>query len=216
MLHEDFINEGFELFKKLKIDNEYWQPTIINNGYSIYLSDRSRGKTTNILLLYMCIAWVSNSCGCYIRNRSSMLTQARLTTLFSVINSFDYVSIITNGEYTTVEYDRSKKVFYYYNAETDAMSEVFLYCLSIEQQEDYKSTLNLPTCIYAILDEFINYNHLTNEAIEFFQLLKTIFRERDTCYITLLANTVELNDLYFHEFNIYNYIKLMRFGDKKL
>lgn len=215
MLHDDFIKEGLALFTKLNINNEYWTPKLVNNGYSIYLSDRSRGKTTNVLLFYMCIAWVTNSCGCYIRNRSTMLTQARLTTLFSVINMFDYVSIITNERYTSVVYDRTNKTFSYYNAETDETSDVFLYCLAIDKQEDYKSTLNLPTCIYCILDEFINYNHIVNEVVEFFQLLKTIYRERDTCFITLLANTVELNDLYFHEFCIYNYVKLMRFGDKK-
>lgn len=210
------IQKGINLFNKLNIPREYHTPKQIKNGYSLILSDRSRGKTTNYLLFYMCVAYVNNKYGTYIRNRKTMITMSKMTELFNVINEFDYVSIITNKKYNCVKYDKMQRTFHYANNDNkEEWSEPFLYVLSIDNSEDYKSTLNLPRCIYSIFDEFINYSHFDNEFVQFLDLLKTIYRERVDCYIAMLANTINLDDDYIHEFNIYNQVKFMRFGDKK-
>lgn len=211
------IDKAFKLYKSLGIPSDFYTVKTIKNGYSIIVSDRSRGKTTNVLLFYMCLAWVSGNYGTYIRNRSTMVTQSKVNELFNVIIECGYIEKLTNGKYNTVKYDRMKHVFCYAKVteETTELGEIFLYVLSIDKNEDYKSTLNLPRCIYTIFDEFINYAHFENEFIQFCDLLKTIYRDREVCYITLLANTINFDDLYFHEFNIFNIVRYMRFGDKK-
>lgn len=213
MLDKKMIEKAFNLYSSLGIPNEFYSVKTIKNGYSIIVSDRSRGKTTNVLLFYMCLAWVSNKYGTYIRNRATMITMSKVTLLFNVILEYDYISKITKGKYNTIKYDKMQHTFYY--AKDDEIGDPFLYVLSVDKNEDYKSTLNLPNCIYTVFDEFINYSHFDNEFIMFCDLLKTIYRDRTDCYISLLANTINFDDVYFHEFNIFNIVRYMKFGDKK-
>lgn len=213
---EKELKKAYKLFDDMKVPVEYWRPLKIRNGYSIYCSDRSRAKTTNTLLLYMTLAYITGTYGTYIRNRSQMITFSKMIELFNVINEFNYIDIMTNGVYNIAVYNRHEKTFYYKNTRTDEMSEEpFLYVVSVDKNEEYKSSLTLPRCIYSIFDEFINSSHLDNEFVKFEDLLKTIYRDRDIAFITMLANTINNDDLYFHEFNIYDYVRYMGFGDKK-
>ena len=68
---------------------------------------------------------------------------------------------------------------------------------------------------FVIFDEFIGTYYRPNEAIYFFDLLKTIFRNRVSGIVVMLANTINLNSQYFEEFEISRAVKQLRKGEKK-
>ena len=68
---------------------------------------------------------------------------------------------------------------------------------------------------FVLFDEFIGTYYRPLEAINFFDLLKTIFRNRISGVVVMLANTINLNSQYFEEFEISRAVKQLHKGDKR-
>ena len=179
------------------------------------LSERSTGKTTNLLLFGMVWAWLYNGVMGYIRKNDSMITKKGLESLFSTILEWGYVTKITGGRWNSIFYYASK--FYYCNVDedgniTEKASTPFMRCFALNARDSYKSSGGFETVDYVIFDEFIGDRYILNEFVHLCDLLKTLFRDRYSPVVFMLANTIDLHSEYFNEMEIYEDIQLIEVG----
>lgn len=207
-------------FKKIGVSDVVLNPLnfeIWKYRYNIFLSERSRGKTTNFLLLGLLFNKLYGTVIQYIRQTEDDIKASNLQLLFDVIISNNYVEFLTDGEYNTIIYNARR--FYYAFVENNEIkrksSKSICNVLSIQKQQDIKSTYNCPLGDFIIFDEFISNAYYKNEFSEYMQLLKTIIRERQSPIIFMLANSLNVDSDYFHEMEIYETAKMMLQGDTK-
>jgi hypothetical protein len=207
-------------YKKLKCPKNTYNPCKIpfdRCKWNVILSDRSRGKTTNLLLYGMILNKLYGIEIQYIRTMKDMIAPKNSQDLFRVINDFGYVKKITDGEWEFVTYDRRR--WYYARIEGDEIikSETQICTmLTIDQSEIYKSAYNAPYGDFILYDEFIEKFYTPNEFIYLMDLIKTICRERVRPVIVLAANTIDKNSPYFNELEVNEDIKTMSMGDSKI
>lgn len=214
-------------YEKLAVPRGYYEipwKALPSNSYFQILSERSTGKTTNWLLLGLVMNKIYGTVIQYVRATENMLAPSHAERLVEVIRSYnggEYIEKLTDGRYNSIYY--RWKQFYYcrYDAESQSITEKsdrpIIQCLSIDKNQDYKSTYNTYESRgdLVIFDEFIGDYYRPNECIHFFDLLKTILRDRMNAKIIMLANTINLNSLYFEEFEISRYVKQLKKGDRR-
>lgn len=210
----------FKEFKKLNVPGDVHTPLETNlarNKYIVEMSERSVGKTTNWLLLGLCMFKLYGTQMQYIRQNQLMITPSNLKDLFSVILEYDYISKLTDGEYNTVYYFSKRYYLAYYDEDSQEITKKcdkhFMMLLSLDRQEYYKSSYNAPYGDLIIFDEFISKSYFQNEFVEFMQLLKTIQRERLSPIVVMLANTIDKHSQYLHELEIYDIVDKMEVGE---
>lgn len=205
-------------YKELNCPDYVFNPCKLpydRDKYFVICTERSVGKTTNVLLFGMCANDIDGTELVYIRSNDPMIERRNLLTLFSTIKEFDYIRKITHDHYTDVVYQ--SKRWYYCNYDengdlADRAPEPFMTCVSIQSQELYKSTLNLPKGNILIFDEFISKRYPQDEFIDFCQLTRTIIRSRPDPIIFMLANTIDRNNQYFYELEINDIVSSMPLG----
>lgn len=219
MLNYAKINKEYN---KLKMNKSFFHCVdehVMNGGkYIMNCSQRSTGKTTSYLV-YGILGYVKEECPfAYIRQTLDMITPKASATLFDVVISLGLIEKITNGKYNSCVYKYRK--WYLCNRDENGHiieqdENAFCYMLAINKHMDYKSVLNLPNTYIIIFDEFISDMYMYNEFMMFMDLLSTIIRQKENVLIIMLANTIDIHNKYFREFEIYNDIKSMKIGDKK-
>ena len=211
----------FKRYKELNVPKEFNIIPYYNMSarWNVFMSERSNGKTTNVLLLGMIMNAEYGTTIEYIRMRESMIAPKNSKNIFDTIIQHDYISKITKGAWNSVTYN-SKRWYYCNRDENGEIIEKsnthFMAMLSIDKQEDYKSSYNAPYGDWIVLDEFIGTYTPINAFIEFNQLVKTIIRERQSAYITLLANTINTEHIFFEELEIMEQTRLLERGEKQL
>ena len=211
----------FKRYKELNVPKEFNIIPYYNMSarWNVFMSERSNGKTTNVLLLGMIMNDEYGTTIEYIRMRESMIAPKNSKNIFDTIIQHDYISKITKGTWNSVTYN-SKRWYYCNRDEKGEIIEKcnthFMAMLSIDKQEDYKSSYNAPYGDWIVLDEFIGTYTPLNAFIEFNQLVKTIIRERQSAYITLLANTINTEHIFFEELEIMEQTRLLERGEKQL
>lgn len=215
-------NEVRKLYKKLNTPKEFYNPCTLpleSCPYSDILSERSIGKTTNLLLFGMCANNLYGTVIQYIRQDEGMTAPSVAQELFETILSYDggrYVKQLTNDKYNSI-FVRWRRAYYCLRDEDgkviDQAEEPFLVMLSIDKNLSYKSSYNAPKGDYIIYDEFIGKPPSEVEFVNFMDLLKTIIRLRKTPRVILSANTVNLNHAYFREQEISKEVRKMKTGE---
>lgn len=207
-------------FKKLNVPNWTYQINFkaLGTRWSQILSERSAGKTTNILLLGMVFNKIYGTQLCYIRQKRDMVSPSKSMTMFDTIIKYDngkYIRMLTDGEYNNIKYHWKK----YYFTKTDEKGNIekqdktpFMYAMSVDDNFNYKSSFNNPLADFVVFDEFIGKTYAQNECVDFMDLVKTIIRDRRGSLIFMLANTINVNSTYFKEFEISRQVKKMRLG----
>lgn len=193
------------------------------NKYMITLSQRSTGKTTNVILLGLCMSkwsdWKIQIA--YIRPSEGEIAQSHAERLTEVINSYNnghYIKTLTDGKYNCLVWHWRQFYFALRGEDgkiVDRAEKSVIQCLSVEREIDYKSTLNMPYGDLIIYDEFIGQRYRPNEAILFFDLTKTIIRGRMSPIIFMCANTISVTSQYFEELEISREVKRLQLGEKK-
>lgn len=217
----------FKEYKALKVPRHFYNPTramFENSKYGVLLSARNLGKTTNVLLIGMCMNKLYGTEVQYIRRQESELAPSHAMELVATIRSYDngrYIRQLTEGRYNDIIYHW--KAFYYAerNEEGKVVNKAvrpFMYCLSIDRMRDYKSSYNAPLGDLIIFDEFIakGAHYWEDEFLDFQNLINTIIRRRFSAYICMLANTITNVNMYFDELSIGRIVKKMSKGDKKI
>ena len=190
----------FRLYNDLGCPPHVYNPSelpINDASYFILTSERNTGKTTNLILIAMLLYLRYGMVSAYIRQHSDMITPKEMRNFMNVIIACQYVQKLTNGEYNGVRYWARHYTFVRWTPEgkKDAESDPFLWVGALNEHQEYKSTLNLPTCNLIIYDEFIS-SYYNDDFIVLMDLHKTISRNRSGVKCCLLANTTN----YYHEF----------------
>ena len=218
-------------FKKLKTEQKYkkavgdkkatlWIPTHIpieESTYNFIMSDRSRGKTTQLLLFLMIAGYDYNKTIEYVRTTDDEIAPKNTAKLFDVITAYDYIEQITHGEYNTVQY--SAKYWYYAKSENGKIIETaekpFLHCSAVRKYLELKSGYNSANSDLILYDEHIGKENI-DDFQAYMQLQSTFFRLRSGCKAFFLSNTINKDASIFYEFTIAKPIENMQQGDSKL
>lgn len=211
-----------EYYKKLKCPPEFYNPTktpFDKCKWVVNMSERNTGKTTNWILWGMCANWLYGVEIQYLRQNEESIAPKNIRDIFRPILLNGYVGKVTAGKYNSITY-KARRWYYCNTDETGEVVEIapdyFMIDLVVSKSIDYKSSYNSPKGDLVIFDEFIGNYYLPNEFIMLCDLLKTIFRERQSPIVVLLANTVNKQSTYFHELSIYDKIQNMKLGDSLL
>ena len=218
-------NEVRKVYKKLNTPKDYYNPCTLpleTCPYSDILSERSIGKTTNLLLFGMCANKLYGTVIQYIRQSEDMTAPSVARELFDTILNYDggrYVRQLTDERYNSI-YVHWRRAYYCLRDDEgkviDQSEEPFLVMLSIDRNLSYKSSYNAPNGDFIIYDEFIGKPASETEFINFMDLLKTIIRQRKTPRVILSANTINLNHSYFREQEISKEVRKLKTGDSEI
>lgn len=210
-------------YKKLGIPKEYYYPLRVdwtNAGYCQALSDRARGKTTEVLLLGMVMYKLYGTITHYIRQDEKTITPYSLRDLFATITECGYIEDLTDGEYNAVYYYGHK---WYYCVVDDngkrieTAPEHFMICMHLGESDRRKSAYTCPRGDLIVFDEFIQLSgYGYSDFVRFSDLVSTIFRKRLCGCVYMLSNTIDLTSPWFDEFCIRDDINTMEQGDSRL
>lgn len=217
------LNLIMKEYKKLKCPSTVYNPARLPLGRARWfalLSERSTGKTTNIILLGMVCHKLYGTQIQYIRQKELMIMPKNIQNLFATILEYHYVDKITDGRYNSITY-KSRR-WYYCKVDEDGKileqsSDYFMINLSIDNNEEYKSSYNAPFGDFIIFDEFIGKFYYPNEFVTLCDLMKTILRSRQSligCF--MLANTINRHSEYFNELSIYDQVQTLKTGESAI
>lgn len=182
------------------------------------LSERSVGKTTGILLIGMCCHALYDTQIQYCRCSDTEIQASNAMQLFDTVCQYrdgEYIRVLTNGMYDSICYYWGG--FYYCNSETgDRAEKAFMKTLALNRWTRYKSVYNCPRGDIMILDEFITDHNFPDEFINFCDIFKTCFRDRIGCRIFLLANSLDINNIWFRQLEIDKTVKAVKKGKAKI
>lgn len=212
-----------KLFKKLKVPKNVYTPIYMpfqKSKWFVLLSERSRGKTTNLLLYGMIMYQEYGTQIQYIRQRKDHIAPKRAGELFKTILEFGYIEKITGGQYNSCIY-KSKRWYFCLRDqdgnEIERDNNHFMYMLSLDEADTYKSSYNAPFGDFIIYDEFLNNRYyMQNEFVILTDLIKTIIRDRLSPLIILSANMVDKHSIYFNELDVYDDIQKLQSGENKI
>ena len=185
----------------------------------VNMSDRSVGKTTNWLLLGMLMNKRYETILHYIRERVDMIAPKALKDLFTTIIEHGYIEKITEGRYNNVYY-RARRWYYCRVDENgeiiDTCEKHFMFCASVDESSNLKSSYNAPRGDFILFDEFIGKYYAPNSFVFFCDMVKTIIRDRIAPIVIFSANTIDKNSPYFNELEIYDDIQTMTQGEHRI
>ena len=102
------IKEINKVYRKLGVPDEFFNPTEMplnaEIGHYVLLSERSTGKTTNVLLWSLCANKVDGITPVYVRHTHDSIAPKNLNKLVNVIVDYGYVEKLTDGVYNTLVY----------------------------------------------------------------------------------------------------------------
>ncbi len=206
------IPKEYDYSEILPLDNENLKWYNLN-------SERSVGKTTNLLLLGMVMNKMYGTQIQLIRHHIAKASYYR--ELFNSIILYkdgQYIKKLTDGKWNSVRYWQ-KRFFYCRiedNKEVDRSEVPF--CVSLSADDCYAlcSTYEAPRGDWIILDECFNDRNLSDEFVRFVHLHKTIVRERISDKIFILGNTLDINNIWYRQLMIQNEIRKLKRGESKV
>ena len=214
-------------FRALKCPPQYSSPIDTpweTCAYDVEMSSRSTGKTT------MAILWGMTMRKLYpgfqtglLRLREDQIMPKNIRQMLDTIRAYDggrYVKQLTDGRWNDIQHDATKRAFRYVNRDENGeiyeKDEPFLLLLAVNRSDDYKSALVAPKLDLIIFDEFIAELYDPDDMVRFMNLIKTIFRDRMSGRVCMMANTIKPGSPWFRELEISKTLRAMKVGDKKL
>lgn len=165
------------LYKSLDVPKQYvWIPNLLECDNYVGVSDRSRGKTTNSVLLGLCAFKLFGWSTGYFRNTKEDGKKSNLETLAQVINQYGYVKKLF-PQYDRIVYHYQGGYWCMVNDETQDESDPIMYKFIVDEYVSYLGR-NEITCNIFIYDEFMHDEYKSDRFIHFLSLHKTISRER--------------------------------------
>lgn len=193
-------------FRKLKIPKELYTPENLpfesDVKYYVGVSERSTGKTTNWILWGLVMNRLYNTQIMYIRQTYDMIAPKVLNQFMDVIKLNHYIEKLTDNEFNTCEYRARRWTLEFVEDDgsiTRKADAPFMHCLTLDDDEIIKSSLNAPLGDLIIFDEFISKRYRPNEFVTFCNVVKTIIRDRISPIVVMLANTTDRYNEYFRE-----------------
>lgn len=187
-------------------------------GYVIDLSDRSRGKTTNKLLVGLILFKLYGINLHYIRQSSEDCELKAIRKLYETVQDYKYIAKIFDDMFNDIKYIGKR---WYLMKRSDNGIEYqceddCTYCCGLDESDHMKSTYNAPRGDMIFFDEFISTFYGANDFVRFNDICKTIIRDRLSPVVFLSANTINKNSPWFDEFIIRKEIETMEQGESKI
>lgn len=182
--------------------------------YYVVFGERSNGKTYSALSYALERYRKNGEQFAYLRRYGEDIRPKNLTNLFSGHVENGFINKLFEGEYSQIDYTRSKFYLSKVNEDGDfeRADEPCGFAFDLNSMEHYKST-SFPKITTIIFDEFMSRSgYLPNEWVLFANSLSTIIRLRDNVKIFMLGNTVNKYCPYFQEMGL-SHIKEMKPGD---
>ena len=208
--------------KKLGIypdDPTIWNPLsvpIASDTWHVIMSIRSKGKTTNSLLLGLVMYWMYGTVAIYVGQNKDQIRPKNTESLYNIIRTYNYVDLITGGRWNDIKLYTGGK---WYLINTDDAGNIIekdntACCeqLAVSEHEIYKSKRNFPTGDLIIFDEFLAKAYYPNEFLDLCDLLSTVIRDRQNVKLFLLSNTINKHHTYFNELDIYDEVQALEAG----
>lgn len=182
--------------------------------YYVVFGERSNGKTYSSLSYAIERYKKTGEQFAYLRRYGEDIRPKNLTNLFSGHVENGFVSKTFEGEWTLVDYTRSR--FYLATRDENGAlvrsEEPMGFAFDLNSMEHFKST-SFPKITTIIFDEFMSRSgYLPNEWVLFANCLSTIIRHRSNVRIIMLGNTVNKFCPYFQEMGL-SHIREMKPGD---
>lgn len=214
-------------FRALKCPPQYSSPIDTpweSCAYDVEMSSRSTGKTTMGILWGMTIRklYPGFQTG-LLRLREDQIMPKNIRQMLDTIRTYDggrYVKQCTDGRWNDIQHDATKRAFRYVNRDENGeiyeKDEPFLLLLAVNKSEDYKSALVAPMLDLILFDEFIAELYDPDDMIRFMNIIKTIFRDRMSGRVCMMANTIKPGSPWFRELEISKPLRAMKVGDSKI
>ncbi len=189
-----------------------------NTGYIIDMSDRSRGKTTNKLLLGLILFKLYGIVLHYVRQRKEDCALKSLRDLYKTVLEHKYIEKIFGNEYNDIEYIGKRWYLVKRGADGSvkySCEDNCTFCVGLDESDGLKSTYNAPRGDMIFHDEFISTVYGYNDFIRFSDICKTIIRDRLSPVIFMSSNTINLNSQWFDELCIRKDVEMVEQGDSK-
>lgn len=201
-------NKIFRAFKKLGIPEQFYDPTELplrDVNWCTLLSNRSVGKTTQLLIIGLLLYREYKIQTGYIRQTKAMTTSTKTKNLYTTINETGLISKIFGEDWNSTYLWQS----YVYLCKRDEMGNMIekqndpiCILLSVDRSEEYKSSLTLPRCDWLIFDEFLSSSYRNNEIVDLCQTISTVKRNRISTKVVCSTNMVAKYGMYLNEFCI--------------
>jgi len=203
------------LYNSLNVPKEFkWCPNMTGSDIYVGISDRSRAKTTNSLLIGMCALKLFGWTTGYFRNTKDDAVKSNMETLMNVVNQFGYVKQLF-PQYDRVVYHYMSGYWTMINDETQEESEPIMYKFVVDNYVNYLGR-NEISCNIFIYDEFMHDEYKPDRFIHYLSLHKTLARERADIFQILISNTTNINHPYLKELGLSQIAKRIRRGENKL
>lgn len=206
-------------YKKLKCPKDVFYPLRCDfrkARYSIAMSDRSRGKTTNPLLVGLIMYRDYGTVLHYFRNTKDECEPKIIKDIFDIILAHHYIEKIFEGKWNNIYYYGRR----WYLCLVDDEGKVLekdpnncVMCMALDESDKYKSSYNCATGDIILFDEFIASIMGYSDSKHFMDLMKTVFRDRLSGYIWMMANTINLHSPWFDELMIRDQINDIKAGE---
>lgn len=211
-------------YNKLKSPKEYDLidlDQLFTNDYSLYMSTRQDGKTTDALLKGIILNKLYGVKMVYLRNDTTQITLSNVSSLFDTVKIYGYIEKLFDGLYNDIIYVNRERNFYFVhkdeNGEIDSKAvEPFCFAASNENWLRYKSTKNLPTAWYILWDEFLDTERFASPLVsEAFNNISTFTRTNENAHVVGISNTINPYSVVFEDLCISEDVCFMDFGDEK-
>lgn len=205
-------------YRKLKCPKDVYYPLKVDwseTAYNMCLSDRSRGKTTNPLLVSLLMYRDYGTTPHYLRNDRDQVRPMIIMDMCETIREHRYIERIFGGEFNDLEYRARRWTLVKRNDDGDVVSAAdrpALVCFGLNDSDDLKSTYNAPRGDVIILDEFIESVYRYNSFFNFKNLIKTIVRDRLSTVCWMLANTTDVHSPWFDDMMLRDQINTIQMG----
>lgn len=214
-------------FRKLKTPEGLWDPTEIpfeSCAYTVALSTRSTGKTTQAILLGAILNIEYETQTALIRCREEQIMPMKVSQMLDTIRTFDngrYIPQISKGRWNSIQYVRNDRAFYFCNRDENGevferQSDPFLCLFHLAECDNLKSGSGNPRRDLIIFDEFVGELFVPSYYSWLMNIISTFFRERLGTHVLLLGNTIRPNCPWFRELEIAKDVKQMNVGDSKI
>lgn len=205
-------------YKKLKCPADVYDPLKCDwskSRFNVCLSDRSRGKTTNPLLVSLIMYRDYGTTPHYLRTTKDQVRPMMMQDLFQTIRECRYVEKIFGGEFNDLDYYAKRWCLVYRDEHGKilrAAERPCLVCFGIDEHQDLKSVYNAPRGDIILFDEFIEDTYRYNSFFNFKNTIKTIVRDRQSAVCYMMANTINQNTPWFDDMMIRDYVTTIEQG----
>lgn len=208
-------------YKRLKIPKQYYyplRPDFSKISYVVSMSQRARGKTTQLLILGLVLYAMYGIIPHYIRQFSRQCEPMNIRDLFDVVLVNGYIERIFE-QWNHIFY-RGKRWYLCRIDEDGNMVErdsiSCCVCFGLDEADSLKSVYNCPTGDMIFFDEFISTRMGYDDFKNFCDLVSTIGRLRYGVVVFLSANTINRNSRWFDEYAIADTVRKMELGDTEV